>query len=128
MRQAGRFLYEIRTLYIKQPAPATMAAPPLTRRRIGTPSRSQLDTVVKYILSQEEHHKKKSFRLEYLEMLRKNEIEFCVRDNGNGFVETNEIRNKLGMRLIGIFSRQLKGEFKFENENGLKYVLVFKYN
>lgn len=41
-----------------------------------THSRSQLDTVVKYILSQEEHHKKKSFRLEYLEMLRKNEIEF----------------------------------------------------
>jgi len=31
---------------------------------------------VKYILSQEQHHKKKSFRLEYLEMLRKNEIEF----------------------------------------------------
>ena len=39
-------------------------------------SRSQLDTVVKYILTQEQHHKKKSFRLEYLEMLRKNDIEF----------------------------------------------------
>lgn len=41
-----------------------------------THSRSQLDTVVKYILSQEQHHKKKSFKLEYLEMLHKNEIEF----------------------------------------------------
>ena len=39
-------------------------------------SRSQLDTVVKYILNQEEHHKKKSFREEYLEILRKNEIDF----------------------------------------------------
>ena len=39
-------------------------------------SRSQLNTVVKYILSQEQHHKKQSFRLEYLEMLRKNDIEF----------------------------------------------------
>ena len=39
-------------------------------------SRSQLDTVVKYILSQEQHHKKKSFKSEYLEMLRKNEIAF----------------------------------------------------
>lgn len=41
-----------------------------------THSRSQLNTVIKYILLQEEHHKKKSFRLEYLDMLRKNEIEF----------------------------------------------------
>ena len=39
-------------------------------------SRSQLDTVIKYILNQEEHHKKKSFREEYLEMLRKNDIDF----------------------------------------------------
>jgi putative transposase len=39
-------------------------------------SRSQLDTVIKYILNQEEHHKKKSFREEYLEMLRKNDVDF----------------------------------------------------
>lgn len=39
-------------------------------------SRSQLDTVIKYVLSQEQHHKKKSFRTEYLEMLSKNEIAF----------------------------------------------------
>lgn len=41
-----------------------------------THARSQLDTVVKYVLTQEEHHKKKTFREEYLEMLRKNDIEF----------------------------------------------------
>ncbi|MBI2270118.1 MAG: IS200/IS605 family transposase [Bacteroidetes bacterium] len=39
-------------------------------------SRSQLDTVVRYVLSQEQHHKKNSFRSEYLELLRKYEIEF----------------------------------------------------
>lgn len=39
-------------------------------------SRSQLDTVVKYVLNQEDHHKRKSFREEYLDILRKNEIEF----------------------------------------------------
>lgn len=39
-------------------------------------SRSQLDTVIKCVLSQEQHHKKKSFRTEYLEMLSKNEIAF----------------------------------------------------
>lgn len=39
-------------------------------------SRSQIDAVVKYVLDQEEHHRKKTFREEYLEMLRKNEVEF----------------------------------------------------
>jgi REP element-mobilizing transposase RayT len=39
-------------------------------------SRSQLETVINYILNQEKHHKKKSFRDEYLEILRKNDIQF----------------------------------------------------
>ena len=39
-------------------------------------SRSQIDSVVKYILNQKEHHKKKSFRQEYLEFLKKFEVEF----------------------------------------------------
>jgi putative transposase len=39
-------------------------------------SRSQLDSVVKYILNQEEHHQKKSFKEEYLEILRKNDIKY----------------------------------------------------
>lgn len=41
-----------------------------------THSHSQIDTVVKYILNQEKHHKKKSFREEYLEMLEKNDVTF----------------------------------------------------
>ncbi len=41
-------------------------------------SRSQLDTIVNYILNQEDHHKKKSFREEYLEILKKNDIKFDV--------------------------------------------------
>ena len=41
-----------------------------------THSRSQLDTVIKYISNQHIHHKKKSFKEEYLEILKNNEIEF----------------------------------------------------
>ncbi len=41
-----------------------------------THSRSQLDTVAKYVLNQEAHHQKKSFREEYIEMLMKNEVEY----------------------------------------------------
>jgi len=41
-----------------------------------TYSRSQLDGVIKYILGQEEHHKKKSFREEYMEFLKEYDICF----------------------------------------------------
>jgi putative transposase len=39
-------------------------------------SHSQLDMVYQYILNQEEHHKKKIFKSEYLDLLRKFEIEY----------------------------------------------------
>lgn len=38
-------------------------------------SHSHIDSVYKYILNQEKHHRKKSFKEEYLEMLTKFEIE-----------------------------------------------------
>lgn len=44
-----------------------------------THSKSQVDTVVKYILNQDEHHKKRTFRDEYLDILRKNDIDFDVK-------------------------------------------------
>lgn len=43
-----------------------------------THSHSNIDRVVKYIVNQEEHHQKRTFRKEYLDMLRKNEIEYNV--------------------------------------------------
>jgi REP element-mobilizing transposase RayT len=39
-------------------------------------SRSQIDGVIRYILNQEEHHKKNTFREEYLGLLKEFEIEF----------------------------------------------------
>ena len=41
-----------------------------------THSRTQIDTVINYILNQEQHHEKKSFKTEYLDMLEKNGVEF----------------------------------------------------
>ena len=41
-----------------------------------THSRSQIDTVVKYIMTQEEHHHKKKFKEEYMEILGEHEVEF----------------------------------------------------
>jgi putative transposase len=37
---------------------------------------SQIDSVIKYIMKQKEHHKKKPFRVEYLDFLRKFDIDF----------------------------------------------------
>ena len=39
-------------------------------------SKSQIDNVVKYILRQEEHYKKRTFKEEYLDILRKNDIKY----------------------------------------------------
>ena len=41
-----------------------------------TYSRSQIDTVIKYILNQQQHHKKRTFRDEYIEFLNKYGIEY----------------------------------------------------
>lgn len=48
------------------------------QKRFGafTHSRSQIDIVVKYILTQEDHHKKTLFREEYEELLVNNKVEF----------------------------------------------------
>ncbi len=42
-------------------------------------SKSQVDTVVQYIANQQEHHKRFSFRDEYISLLKKFEIEFDER-------------------------------------------------
>ena len=39
-------------------------------------SKSQINHVINYILNQSEHHKKRSFKDEYLEILQKSEIEY----------------------------------------------------
>ncbi|MDF1549216.1 MAG: IS200/IS605 family transposase [Bacteroidales bacterium] len=41
-----------------------------------TNSHSQIDDVAKYIMNQEKHHQKKTFREEYLEILKRYDIEF----------------------------------------------------
>ena len=38
--------------------------------------RSQIEQVYDYILHQDQHHKKKTFREEYLDFLKKYEVEF----------------------------------------------------
>ena len=42
-------------------------------------SRSQIDSVIQYIQKQQEHHKRKSFKDEYLSFLKKFEVEFDER-------------------------------------------------
>ena len=44
-----------------------------------TYSRSHIDKVVKYVLNQPEHHKKQSFKDEYLLMLQKFEVDYDVK-------------------------------------------------
>lgn len=39
-------------------------------------SQSQLDAVIKYINNQEQHHQKKTFKDEYMELLQKFNVEY----------------------------------------------------
>lgn len=54
-------------------------------------------------------------------------ILFTVKDNGKGLtMDSSVLPEKLGMRLISIFSRQIKGEYSFKNNIGLEFTLLFK--
>lgn len=39
-------------------------------------SHSHIDRVVKYVMNQKEHHRKKTFKEEYIEMLQKMKVEY----------------------------------------------------
>ena len=58
-----------------------------------THSRSNIDTVVKYINNQEEHHRKKSFKVEYLEFLHEYGIEYEEKYLFEFFDDINEIES-----------------------------------
>jgi two-component sensor histidine kinase len=49
-----------------------------------------------------------------------------VSDNGSGMKDNNSGKEKLGMRLIDIFARQLQGSYQFINEKGLIFKIQFK--
>ncbi len=50
---------------------------------------------------------------------------FMLEDNGPGF-EQAESSSSLGLRLIDIFSRQLKGDYELNTKSGCKFEINFK--
>lgn len=57
-------------------------------------------------------------------------IEFSIFDNGKGLADDIDLLklDSLGIKLISIFSKQLKAQFEFKNQNGLRYSASFKNN
>lgn len=53
-------------------------------------------------------------------------IHYSIRDNGKGFDDKEIRENKLGLRLVDIFSRQLKGSYSIAGNAGFTYTLTFK--
>jgi len=55
------------------------------------------------------------------------EIKLIVKDNGPGLPENFDIKKSksLGFKLIHIFVKQLKGELKYYNDNGLTFEIKF---
>ena len=56
------------------------------------------------------------------------DIILTIKDNGPGLPEGLDLSKSksLGFKLISIFVKQLKGEFKYYNDNGLTFVMKFK--
>jgi two-component sensor histidine kinase/sugar lactone lactonase YvrE len=50
---------------------------------------------------------------------------YIIRDNGPGLPENQKQSNGLGMRLIDIFVRQLKGKYTFKNDGGVVFTMEF---
>jgi hypothetical protein len=77
-----------------------------------------VDAVVKYILNQEEHHKKQIFKEEYLDFLNKFEIEYDSKYlfdwiESNYQVAPTELRKK---QNISINSLPLRGIIKLKQQ------------
>lgn len=53
-------------------------------------------------------------------------ILYSIRDNGKGFDDKEVRENKLGLRLVDIFSRQLKGQYSITGHEGFIYSMTFK--
>ena len=51
---------------------------------------------------------------------------FMVSDNGTGIKDEQKRKKSLGLRLIDIFSRQLKGKYTITSRHGYQYELQFK--
>ncbi len=72
--------------------------------------------------------KDKNLRIE-IEVLRHGDVaEFIYRDNGPGIADNSWKKNSLGLELIKSLSSQLDGDYKFENDNGVRFTLRFNIN
>lgn len=63
-----------------------------------------------------------------LKELEKGVFELIIKDNGTGISEGFDIKNSttLGLRLISRLIKQLHGELQCINENGAKFIIIFK--
>jgi two-component system, sensor histidine kinase PdtaS len=57
-----------------------------------------------------------------------NSFTYILNDNGSGFPKTLKPERSLGLRLVDIFSRQLKGSYTIDGANGFVYTLKFSIN
>lgn len=60
-----------------------------------------------------------------LNLMENGRITFSYSDNGNGVKESKSEVKNLGMRLVDIFSRQLKGTYTINGMNGFSFILDF---
>lgn len=90
---------------------------------LGMITSELISNSIKYAFEKE---KNPTITISLIKLNENREFQYSIKDNGIGWDKKGEQKNKLGMRLIDIFSRQLKGNFYFDNNNGFTYTIKFK--
>lgn len=54
-----------------------------------------------------------------------NKLVYVISDNGSGFDGHKKDQSSLGLRLVDIFSRQLKGDYTIKGSSGFEYQIEF---
>lgn len=88
---------------------------------VGMITSELISNAIKYAFVQE-NNPSISLNLKRLDI---RQFQLIIKDNGRG-LEKKSRANTLGMRLIDIFSRQLKGVYEFKNNKGLVFEMKFK--
>lgn len=57
-----------------------------------------------------------------------NNYSFVIHDNGSGINNNNKLKSTLGLRLMDIFARKIKGSLELSNNNGTTITINFTEN
>jgi two-component sensor histidine kinase len=63
----------------------------------------------------------------FISKIQDNKYQLIYKDNGPGLPQNFSNSTRFGLKLLKLFSEQLRGNIQFKNENGAVFILAFEY-